>query len=167
MLYAHYNEETGKILGFYTLDRNSHIPKPNVQVTDDTRKRVIKNPKMFCVSEGKVIEIKDFEPNFSEESVRLQHIEDMNGKLAESIKVGEHRYIFDEFTQRNIILSYIALNADRKSAKLWCMNRKDEWEFKSHSKREIERLADAFTTLRENESVKLHSKLESTDSESN
>lgn len=165
MLYVHYDEENGKILGFYTLDRNSHIPKPNLQVTADIRTRVMRDPKRFKVDNGRVIEIEDFEPEFSEESLMLQRKHATVEALEAPVRVGDYHYIFDEFTQRNIILSYIAVAASKKHAKLWCRNNKKQWVFRTHTKREIERLAEAFTTLRENESEKLHAKLDS-DSES-
>lgn len=165
MLYLHYDEETGAPLGFYTQDRNAYIPKPAIEINSEIRNRVRKNPKLYKVLDGKIIEREDYAPEFTQESLVLQEYEDVQAKLTDLKKVGKYRYIFDQTAQLNIILGYMATESNKKSVKLWCVDESGEWVFAKHGKRELAELAAAFTTLRENESTKLHERLDTLNSE--
>ena len=58
MKYAHLEEKTNKILGWYDSDIHSGIPTPNIEVTDDVWQKAI-NTNANCYENKKFI-AKDF-----------------------------------------------------------------------------------------------------------
>ena len=58
MKYAHLEENTNKILGWYSDDIHSEIPTPNIEVTDEVWQEAL-NINANCYENGKFI-IKDF-----------------------------------------------------------------------------------------------------------
>jgi cellulose synthase/poly-beta-1,6-N-acetylglucosamine synthase-like glycosyltransferase len=43
MYYAHYDNQTGEILGFYTSDIHDNIPTPNIEITYDQWQECLNN----------------------------------------------------------------------------------------------------------------------------
>ena len=58
MKYAHLEEQTNKILGWYSDDIHSDIPTPNIEVTEEVWQEAI-NINANCYENGKFI-VKDF-----------------------------------------------------------------------------------------------------------
>ena len=157
LLFLHYNVESGDILGIYTMERNPYIPEPNIEITAATRDMVTKNPRRYKVVDKKIVEREGYEPEFSAESLALQHEEDaVNALTKDILNVDGRGYICDQTLQMNIILGYISLqNKNTKSVKFWCLV-EDKWEFREHSESEVVKLANAFNTKRQNVSVNFH-----------
>src|SRR6056297_1158486 len=55
MHYAHYDSESGKILGFYTDTIHETIPTPNIQLTVEQWKDCVANTEERRVSESQVV----------------------------------------------------------------------------------------------------------------
>ena len=58
MKYAHLEENTNKLLGWYSDDIHSYIPTPNIEVTDEVWQEAL-NINANCYENGKFI-VKDF-----------------------------------------------------------------------------------------------------------
>ena len=58
MKYAHLEENTNKLLGWYSDDIHSKIPTPNIEVTDEVWQEAL-NINANCYENGKFI-VKDF-----------------------------------------------------------------------------------------------------------
>ena len=58
MKYAHLEQDTNKLLGWYSDDIHSNIPTPNIEVTDEVWQEAL-NINANCYENGKFI-IKDF-----------------------------------------------------------------------------------------------------------
>ena len=67
MKYAHLEENTNKILGWYSNDIHSNIPTPNIEVNEKVWQEAI-NINANCYENGKFI-VKDFR---TEEEVELE-----------------------------------------------------------------------------------------------
>ena len=83
MKYAHLEENTNKILGWYSDDIHSDIPTPNTEVTDEVWQEAI-NINANCYEDGKFI-VKDFRTDVEVEDNRIQGIESRCNRAIEAI----------------------------------------------------------------------------------
>lgn len=72
MKYAHLENNTNKILGWYSDDIHSNIPTPNIEVTDKVWQEAL-NINANCYEDGKFI-VKDFRTDTEIEEARAQNI---------------------------------------------------------------------------------------------
>ena len=72
MKYAHLENNTNKILGWYSDDIHSNIPTPNIEVTDEVWQEAL-NINANCYENGKFI-VKDFRTDYEIEQQRVQNI---------------------------------------------------------------------------------------------
>ena len=79
MKYAHLEENTNKILGWYSDDIHLEIPTPNIEVTDEVWQEAI-NINANCYENGKFI-VKDFRTDEQKEEIRTAEI---NTQIAEA-----------------------------------------------------------------------------------
>ena len=73
MKYAHLEQDTNKILGWYSDDIHSEIPTPNIEVDEKVWQEAI-NINANCYENGKFI-VKDFRTAKEIEDIRIQAIE--------------------------------------------------------------------------------------------
>ena len=83
MKYAHLEENTNKILGWYSDDTHSEIPTPNIEVTDEIWQEAI-NINANCYENSKFI-VKDFRTDEQKEQQRIQQIESKCNQSIESV----------------------------------------------------------------------------------
>ena len=83
MKYAQLEENTNKILGWYSDDIHSEIPTPNIEVTDEVWQEAI-NINANCYEDGKFI-VKDFRTVEEIDDNRIQQIESRCNQSIESI----------------------------------------------------------------------------------
>lgn len=60
MKYVHYNENTNKILGYYSKDVHKKIPTPNIEITDEEWKEALAINANCVDVEAKTLFRKDF-----------------------------------------------------------------------------------------------------------
>ena len=72
MKYAHIENGTNKLLGWYTKEIHSKIPTPNIEVTDEVWQEAI-NINANCYENGEFIR-KDFRTEEEKEKQRVQNI---------------------------------------------------------------------------------------------
>ena len=72
MKYAHLEENTNKLLGWYDDSIHKTIPTPNIEVKEDVWQEAI-NINANCYEDGKFI-VKDFRTNEEIEKARVQNI---------------------------------------------------------------------------------------------
>ena len=73
MKYAHIENGTNRLLGWYTKEIHSKIPTPNIEVTDEVWQEAI-NISANCYENGEFIR-KDFRTDEQREEQRIQRIE--------------------------------------------------------------------------------------------
>ncbi len=83
MKYAHLEENTNKLLGWYSDEIHSEIPTPNIEVTDEVWQEAI-NINANCYENGKFI-VKDFRTDEEIEKQRIQQIESRCNQSIESV----------------------------------------------------------------------------------
>ena len=93
MKYAHIENKTNKILGWYSRDIHSEIPTPNIEVEDKVWKEAI-DINANCYEDGVFI-IKDFRTAIEIEECRILSIKAKANEIIESI--------YPTFKQLNII----------------------------------------------------------------
>lgn len=93
MKYAHYNNVTKKILGWYSLDVHEIIPEPNIEVSEDTWQDALDNG-YNCIDEAtKTLKFKDFRTQ--EEIIEdhntniLQQLEEIDKKSIRPLRDGD------------------------------------------------------------------------------
>ena len=59
MKYCHYEEVTGKILGYYDNEIHAEIPSPSIEISDEIWQNAINN-NHNCIDETGKTELKDF-----------------------------------------------------------------------------------------------------------
>ena len=72
MKYAHIEQDTNKLLGWYDKKIHSKIPTPNIEVTDEVWQEAL-NTNANCYENGKFI-FKDFRTDEEKEKQRVQNI---------------------------------------------------------------------------------------------
>ena len=72
MKYAHIENGTNRLLGWYTKEIHSKIPTPNIEVTDEVWQEAL-NINANCYENGKFI-FKDFRTDDEKEKQRVQNI---------------------------------------------------------------------------------------------
>ena len=72
MKYAHIENRTNKLLGWYTKEIHSKIPTPNIEVTDEVWLEAL-NINANCYENGEFI-FKDFRTEEEKEKKRVQNI---------------------------------------------------------------------------------------------
>ena len=60
MKYAHYDKETGKLLGYYDDAIHQTIPKPNIQILEKQWQEAVDNGYNYVDAENKILSYKDF-----------------------------------------------------------------------------------------------------------
>ena len=73
MKYAHIENKTNKLLGWYDKEVHTKIPTPNIEVSDEVWQEAI-NINANCYENGKFI-VKDFRTDEQKEQSRVQQIE--------------------------------------------------------------------------------------------
>ncbi len=72
MKYAHLENKTNKLLGWYSDDIHTNIPTPNIEVTEKVWQEALKT-NANCYEKGKFI-LKDFRTDDDIENARVQNI---------------------------------------------------------------------------------------------
>ena len=72
MKYAHLENKTNKLLGWYSDDIHDNIPTPNIEVTEKVWQEAL-NINANCYEDGKFI-VKDFRTDEEIEKTRVQNI---------------------------------------------------------------------------------------------
>ena len=72
MKYAHIENGTNRLLGWYTKEIHSKIPTPNIEVSDEVWQEAL-NINANCYENGKFI-VKDFRTEEEKEKQRVQNI---------------------------------------------------------------------------------------------
>ena len=98
MKYAHLEQDTNKLLGWYSDDIHSDIPTPNIKVDEKDWQEAL-NINANCYENGEFI-VKDFR---TEEEVEAQRVASIRVKAKELI---EEKYPL--YKQNNILMSGIA-----------------------------------------------------------
>ena len=83
MKYAHLEENTNKLLGWYSDEIHSEIPTPTIEVTDEVWQEAI-NINANCYENGKFI-VKDFRTDEEIEKQRIRQIESRCNQSIESV----------------------------------------------------------------------------------
>lgn len=83
MKYAHIENGTNKLLGWYSDDIHSVIPTPNIEVTDEVWQEAL-NINANCYENGEFI-VKDFTTDEQREQQRTQQIEAKCNQTIESV----------------------------------------------------------------------------------
>ena len=115
MKYAHYDKNTGKLLGWYSKDINSVIPEPYLKVSDEEWKISINNNYNYIDIENKTISKKDFRSLEQLKSSKKQELEtDYNTKSQEPIEYqldSTHNYTFQADSKSQDILTKVITSA--------------------------------------------------------
>ena len=83
MKIVHIEENTNKILGWYSDDIHSDIPTPNIEVTDEVWQEAL-NINANCYENGEFI-VKDFRTDVEINDIRIQQIESKCNQAIESV----------------------------------------------------------------------------------
>lgn len=83
MKYAQLEENTNKILGWYSNDIHSEIPTPNIEVTDEVWQEALRI-NANCYENGEFI-VKDFRTDVEIEDIRIQQIEAKCNQAIEAV----------------------------------------------------------------------------------
>ena len=83
MKYAHLEQDTNKILGWYSDEIHSDIPTPNIEVDEKVWQEAL-NISANCYEDGKFI-VKDFTTDEQREQQRIQGIETRCNQSIEAI----------------------------------------------------------------------------------
>ena len=83
MKYAHLEQDTNKLLGWYDDTIHSKIPTPNIEVTDEVWQEAL-NINANYYENGKFI-VKDFTTDEQREQKRIQQIESKCNQAIESV----------------------------------------------------------------------------------
>ena len=105
MKYAQLEENTNKILGWYSDDIHSDIPTPNIEVTDEIWQEAI-NINANCYENGKFI-VKDFRTDEQKEQQRIQQIESKCNQSIESVY-----QIYKQINITNLLTPYTEEDRD-------------------------------------------------------
>lgn len=108
MKYAHYDQNTGKLLGWYDKDIHQAIPEPYLEVSDEQWQTAIDNNYNYVDSVNKTLGFKDFR-TLSE--IKQAKISEINSKAKQEIISGfisdalgtQHLYQSKEVDQLNLI----------------------------------------------------------------
>ena len=109
MKYAHLEENTNKILGWYSDDIHSDIPTPNIEVTDEVWQEAI-NINANCYENGKFI-VKDFRTDVEVEDNRIQGIESRCNRAIEAVYP-----IYKQINITNLLTPYTVEDRDAMKA---------------------------------------------------
>ena len=91
MKYAHIENGTNKLLGWYTKEIHSKIPTPNIEVTDEVWQEAL-NINANCYENGEFI-VKDFRTYEQREERRIQEIEDKCNQVIEAVYPFKYKQI--------------------------------------------------------------------------
>ena len=69
MYYAHYEEGTGRILGFYHPNIHDEIPTPNIELTDEDWRRALNGG--LIVQDGELVDAPPVEPTEAQKIAAL------------------------------------------------------------------------------------------------
>ena len=109
MKYAHLEENTNKILGWYSDEIHSEIPTPNIEVTDEVWQEALRI-NANCYENGKFI-AKDFTTDEQKETQRIQQIESKCNQSIESIYP-----IYKQINITNLLTPYTEEDRDNMKA---------------------------------------------------
>ena len=109
MKYAHLEENTNKLLGWYSNDIHSDIPTPNIEVTDEVWQEAL-NINANCYENGEFI-VKDFRTDVEIEDIRTQQIEAKCNQSIEAIYP-----IYKQINITNLLTPYTEENRDTMKA---------------------------------------------------
>ena len=115
MKYAQLEENTNKILGWYSDDIHSDIPTPNIEVTDEIWQEAI-NINANCYENSKFI-VKDFRTDEQKEQQRIQQIEAKCNQSIESVYP-----IYKQINITNLLTPYT--EEDREVMKVFIDNKR-------------------------------------------
>lgn len=57
-IFAHYNKDTGMVIGFFSSEIHTKIPEPYISITEEQWKTCLKNQTSYKVLEGNLITIR-------------------------------------------------------------------------------------------------------------
>ena len=103
MKYAHYDEKTGKLLGWYDKKIHKDIPKPYLEVSDEDWKEAIKNNFNYVDIENKTLGKKDFRSLDELKIVKKAEIENAyEDAIQKPIEFNGHTFQADNKSQNTI-----------------------------------------------------------------
>ena len=105
MKYTHLEEQTNKILGWYSDEIHSEIPTPNIEVTEEVWQEAI-NINANCYENGKFI-VKDFRTAEEINDIRIQQIESKCNHAIEAIYP-----IYKQMNITNLLTPYTVEDID-------------------------------------------------------
>lgn len=109
MKYAHLEQDTNKILGWYSDEIHSEIPTPNIEVTDEVWQEAL-NINANCYENGEFI-FKDFRTVVEIEDNRIQKIESRCNQLIEAVYP-----IYKQINITNLLTPYTEEDKDDMKA---------------------------------------------------
>ena len=109
MKYAHIENKTNKLLGWYTKEIHSKIPTPNIEVTDEVWQEAL-NINANCYENGEFI-VKDFRTYEQREEQRIQQIESKCNQAIESVYP-----IYKQINITNLLTPYTEQDRDTMKA---------------------------------------------------
>ncbi len=105
MKYAHLEQDTNKLLGWYDDNIHSKIPTPNIEVDEKVWQKAI-NINANCYEDGKFI-VKDFRTDEEIEDIRIKQIESRCNQAIESVYP-----IYKQINITNLLTPYIEDDKD-------------------------------------------------------
>ena len=105
MKYAHLEENTNKLLGWYSDEIHSEIPTPNIEVTDEVWQEAL-NINANCYENGEFIR-KDFRTDKQREQQRIQEIETKCNQVIEAVYP-----IYKQINITNLLTPYTEQDRD-------------------------------------------------------
>ena len=115
MKYAHIEQDTNKLLGWYDKKIHLEIPTPNIEVTDEVWQEAL-NINANCYENGEFIR-KDFRTEEEKEQQRIQEIESSCNQVIEAVYP-----IYKQINITNLLTPYT--EQDRDTMKVFIDNKR-------------------------------------------
>lgn len=155
-LWAHYDGETGEILGLYnekTHGNEKRVPYPHIEITEEERNEIVKRSDSFRVI-GKVIE----DLGIGLEEMRVAPTQDKRRQFAEYIACGalhnDHYFYADDEAVTNISFA-LALSSIGQD-KFLLKAKKDKVSFVSVDVKDLKEIAKKVYSLRKNATTSIY-----------
>lgn len=138
MDHIHYDEESGKLLGFYEDGVSQLIPSPTIVVTKEVKEEVQKAPHRFYV-DGKMLKSRETSP--------LPSLPPRRPPITE-FTYDKKVYVVDKTFLNNLSIN-LSISCMEKShvCKLWCRIN-GEFKLTDHTSEDLIGLAKAYETAR-------------------
>ena len=112
MKYAHYDKETGRLLGYYDTELHETIPELSVKITDKQWKEAINNNYNYVDIENKKLSKKDFKTLEQLKQSKKQEIEQVYLKTIQKPIVYNNNTFQADLDSQKILSQIIAVAPD-------------------------------------------------------